>query len=166
MKMLSPPAPAALGIILTKDQTAILLVKRHDVPVWVLPGGGIDPPESPEEAVIREIEEETGFQVTILRKSAEYSPINRLSAFTSVFICNIQSGSVQLSAETQAIEFFPLNKLPKTFFFLHALWLDEILHSPGLISRPLKEISYSALFLYLVQHPWTVLRFAWTRLYS
>lgn len=40
----------------------------HDGPIWVLPGGGVEPGESPEKASIRELWEETGIAV------AEFGP--------------------------------------------------------------------------------------------
>lgn len=155
--------PAAIGIILDADQKQVLLVKRSDVPVWVLPGGGIEPNEKPEEALIREIQEETGYKVKILRKCAEYYPINRLATFTTVFICQIESGQICQSPETTAIAFYPLSYLPSSFFPPHALWLQESLTHPLLIQRPLTEISYLALCKYFLCNPWQVLRFAWTR---
>jgi 8-oxo-dGTP pyrophosphatase MutT (NUDIX family) len=158
-----PLLPAAVGIVLNADQTQILLIKRHDVPVWVLPGGGIEKEERPEEALIREIQEETGYQVKIIRKCAEYYPINRLAAFTSVFICQIQKGQACLSSETAAIAFHPLANLPTTLFPPHARWIQEVLTSSTLIQRRLTEISYCTLCLYFLRHPWQTLRFAWTR---
>lgn len=155
--------PAAIGIILNDDRTQVLLIKRHDVPVWVLPGGGVECDETPEEALIREIQEETGYQVQIVRKCAEYYPINQLAAFTSLFICQIQSGENRLSSETAAIGFYPLSRLPSALFHVHAKWLKEALTSRSLIQRPLTEISYGALCKYFLRHPWQVLRFAWTR---
>lgn len=158
-----PLLPAVIGIILNDDQTQVLLVKRQDVPVWVLPGGGVEKDENPEEALIREIEEETGYKVKIIRQSANYFPINRLAALTSVFICNIISGEERESSETASVAFFPLNQLPRTFFFPHLIWLKEAFKHHELIRRPLREISYYELFKYFLRNPLQVLRFAWTR---
>lgn len=155
--------PAAIAIILNEDETQVLLVKRRDVMVWVLPGGGIEPHETAEEALIREIEEETGFKVRILRQCAEYLPLNRLASQTSVFICRIESGQMQITNETSNIQFYPVKKLPEFFFYPHAIWLKEALTHKALIQRPLREISYLALLKYIFCHPWQVLRFAWTR---
>ncbi len=156
--------PAAIGIILNADQSQVLLVKRKDNAVWVLPGGGVESEETPEEALFREIKEETGFEVRIVRKCAEYEPINRLAAFTSVFICQISSGKPCLSPETTGIAFYPLSNLPKNVFPIHTHWIQESLNHPGLIQRPLTEVSYFALCKYFVLHPLRVLRYAWTRL--
>jgi 8-oxo-dGTP diphosphatase len=158
-----PLLPAAIGIVLNADQTQVLLVKRRDVPVWVLPGGGIEASEKPEDALIREIQEETGYQVKVMRKCAEYSPINRLAAFTWVFICQIQSGEMLLSEETAELAFYSIDKLPSSFFPPHVYWLREALSHSTLIQRPLTEVSYRAFCKYFICHPWQVLRFAWTR---
>ena len=56
---------SVVGILFSKDQKEVLLIKRRDVPVWVLPGGGIEKSESLEEAIIREVLEETGWVVTV-----------------------------------------------------------------------------------------------------
>jgi 8-oxo-dGTP diphosphatase len=37
----------------------------HGVPGWSLPGGGVDLPETAEEGVMREVREETGFDVEL-----------------------------------------------------------------------------------------------------
>lgn len=159
-----PLLPAAIGIILNPDQTQVLLIQRKDVPVWILPGGGVEPHETCEDALLREITEETGYHVKILRKCAEYFPINQLASFTTLFLCQIESGQSTLSSETAAVAFYPLSQLPSPFFSPHAHWLKEALSSETLIQRPLTEISYNFFLKTLVRHPWLVLRYAWTRL--
>src|SRR5262245_46472282 len=118
-------ASTAIGIVLQNENREVLLVKRRDVPVWVLPGGGIDEGETAHQAVLREILEETGFQAQIIRKIAEYYPINRLSLPTFTFECRIVNGSPTKSDETNEVAFFPLTHLPDKLFSLHRDWIED-----------------------------------------
>jgi len=55
-------ASAATGLVF--DGTGRVLLARHsNGGVWVAPGGAIDPDESPADAVVRELWEETGLHV-------------------------------------------------------------------------------------------------------
>ena len=57
---------AAYGLI-TDDNDSILLCRltkpRRQVGWWTLPGGGLDFGEAPADAMVREVREETGFEV-------------------------------------------------------------------------------------------------------
>src|SRR5262245_52447171 len=107
---------AAIGIIFYQDR--VLLIKRRDVPVWVLPGGGIDEGESIEEAAIREVKEETGLDVTIVRKVGLWLPINRLSSKAHVFECASRDfEKIAPQAESKEVAFWPVDNLPERTFF-------------------------------------------------
>ena len=60
------------GVVLIEDGK-VALIERHRAGkhYFVFPGGGVDAGETPEQAAIREMEEETGLRVTVLRKLAE-----------------------------------------------------------------------------------------------
>lgn len=154
---------AAIGIIFDENKSHVLLVKRHDVPIWVLPGGGIDHEESSKEAVIREVLEETGLEVKIIRKVAEYTPINNLARPTEVYECSTLCGNLQQSAETVDINFFPVKQLPKNFFSLHQEWVHDALQNHSeVIQRSLNNVTYWNLIKYFLQHPSWVVRFLFT----
>jgi 8-oxo-dGTP diphosphatase len=147
-------------VIFNAQKSAVLLVKRRDIPVWVLPGGGIDPGESPEKAAVREAEEETGYQVQIARKVAEYLPVNRFSRVTHVFECAILQGTPTLSSETSAVDFFPLTDLPKYLSPPYRDWIREAKENvPELIRKKIAGVSYWHLIKYLFLHPLLVCRF-------
>lgn len=60
-------AQLAVGAVVLRGDGAVLLVRRARPPgvgTWTLPGGKVNPSESLEEALIREIAEETGLRVT------------------------------------------------------------------------------------------------------
>lgn len=156
--------PCALGIVFQKNKTEVLLVKRKDVPIWVIPGGGIDPYESPEQAVVRELKEETGYSVLIKEKIAEYTPKNNLAKEVHLFLCEIYAGNSFLNDEASEIAFFPLSSLPN-LFFLHHHWLQDALQFNGtLIQKPIEGIACGAFFKYFFRHPIICLKYLWTRI--
>lgn len=68
--------------------------------VWDLPGGGVRFFETAKDGLIREITEETGLKVTILKPLCTFDAIKpqmHLSIFT--YLCEYKSGEVYLSSE-------------------------------------------------------------------
>lgn len=152
-------------ILFNPDRTAVLLVKRRDIPVWVLPGGGIDPGETPETAAIREIFEESGFHVVISRKVAEYLPVNRLTQLTHFFECVIVSGKATTSTESSDVRFFQLSALPKLLPPPYPGWIEDAVAAyPHVIRKKITGVSYPILIKYLVLHPILVCRFLLTKI--
>lgn len=152
------------GIVFSSDRTSVLLIQRRDVPVWVLPGGGIEPSEPPEEAVIREILEETGFTVKAMRLVGAYSPINRLAKHTHLYECAIIKGKPTPSSESKRVHFFPLSALPKLLPPPYPEWIqDAVLHAPP-IKKSLTSVTYTVLFKNLLRHPILIIRFILARL--
>ncbi|MBI5345928.1 MAG: NUDIX hydrolase [Chlamydiae bacterium] len=161
---MSQKRPCAMGIIFSENRKEILLIKRRDVPVWVLPGGGIDFNESEETCVIREVFEESGFKVKIIRKVGEYYPINRLTRITHIFECKIIEGKPTTGKETQEVKFFPLDKLPKEIPPPYDEWISEsILNYPYVIKRKLDSVTYVRLLKNFLLHPIMVIRFLLSR---
>ena len=152
-------------VIFNNDHTQVLLVKRRDIPVWVLPGGGMDPDETPEEAALREAQEETGLEVKITRKVAEYLPVNRMTRLTHVFECSVVSGTPTSTEEASAVQFFDIEKLPKLLPPPYSGWIrDAYANHPYLIRKEITGVSYWALLKMLCQHPILVFRYLLTKL--
>ncbi len=59
--------PGAYGILL-RDNRLLLTNEQLDVSEIQLPGGGIDPGESPQQALHREVLEETGWRIAAPRR--------------------------------------------------------------------------------------------------
>jgi 8-oxo-dGTP diphosphatase len=154
-----------VAAILNSNKDQILIIKRRDVPVWVLPGGALDQGETPEEGIIREVLEETGLKVSIKRKVAVYSPINKLGTLTHLFECSAIDGELQTGSETADIGFFPLDQLPSSFFYIHRDMIeDTVKNHAHSINKPLDQVTYRALFRYFLKHPVLLIRFALSQL--
>lgn len=155
---------AVSGIIFCSEKKKVLLIKRRDIPVWVLPGGGIEREETPEEAVIRETYEETGLSVQVVRKVAEYLPVNKLTQLTHVFECAVVKGDLQTGTETQDIGFFLFSKLP-VLPPPYLSWIRDALSNQELIlQKKIEGVSYYMLVKFLFLHPILVMRYLLTKI--
>lgn len=156
---------AVACILFSAEHHHVLLIKRRDIPVWVLPGGGIDPGETPEAAACREMLEETGFAVRITRKIAVYSPLNRLSKTTHFFQVEPIAGKPTTGAETVAVTFFSLERLPKPMPPPYAFWIaDATQNHPHILHKPVEGTSYWMFVKLLFKHPILMLRFLLTKI--
>src|SRR5687768_2625984 len=94
----------SVAVIVYNDQGHILLVKDADTGVWVLPGGSIDPHELPANAAVREMWEETGLLVELVRIvgvyggsyfQVTYSNGDQVTYIATVFEGRIVQGSIR-----------------------------------------------------------------------
>ncbi len=92
------------------DQKRVLMGHRRDLDLWDLPGGGMDPGELPNEAVVRETKEETGLDVEVERLSIIAVTPEQELGFT--FRCRIAGGRMRMTDESDAVRFFAPSKLP------------------------------------------------------
>lgn len=58
--------PSVMGVIYDR-QSRVLLVRQTADGLWSTPGGVLEPDETPATAVVREVQEETGLEVSIVR---------------------------------------------------------------------------------------------------
>jgi len=63
--------PSVTILVVDKDDR-ILLVRHHNNDVWVAPGGMIEPNETPENAAIREMKEETNCDIKLTSTIGTY----------------------------------------------------------------------------------------------
>ncbi len=101
----------------------VLLVKRrYPPPGWALPGGFVDRGETVEDAVRRELMEETGVTLENLRQFHVYSDPTRDHRHHVVSVVFTASSSSPVRAGDDAAEaaFFPLDQLPEPMAFDHA----------------------------------------------
>jgi 8-oxo-dGTP pyrophosphatase MutT (NUDIX family) len=94
----------------------ILLSVRSDLWGWELPGGTPQPGEGPEATLVREVEEETGLQISVERPVGDYVRTGFRPHTARVFVCRVVEGDLRTSQETPALSWFPTSELPDTLF--------------------------------------------------
>ncbi len=113
------------------DENQVLLTRRADAPLWVAPGGHLDQGESVRAGCLREVKEETGLEVEIKRLVGLYarqrSLGGALGALSFVFTCRPVAGTLQTSAETTAVRYWPLRELPSNTPRWHRRYLADAL---------------------------------------
>ena len=108
------------GVILKDNK--ILLIKRENQPFkgkWALPGGFIEYGEKTEDAVLREVLEETGLETKINDLVGVYSDPNRDPrghTVTIVYLLNVCGGCLSGGDDASEVKFFNLDKLPELSF--------------------------------------------------
>lgn len=96
----------------------ILLVKEHEDGLWTLPGGWADVGDAPSQAAVREVKEESGYEVIATKIAAVYDrnlhghPPIPFHAYKLYFLCDLVGGQAKVSYESDAVEFFPEDQIP------------------------------------------------------
>ena len=116
------PARPVLGVgALILDDARVLLIQRGQPPLagyWSLPGGGVETGERLEEAIIREVEEETGLEVATDSIATVFERVMPDSAGSCEyhyvlidFYCRILRGELRAGSDSQAVGWFAINSL-------------------------------------------------------
>jgi mutator protein MutT len=124
-------AAAAVAGLIEDDQSRLLITVRGKEPgqgKWDLPGGFIDPGESAEEALRREVREEVGLEVTAMRylgsypNTYEYMGV-RYATTDMGFICQVNDASQAGPRESdiEAVLFKSRGQLDLRRFAFHSL---------------------------------------------
>jgi len=105
------------GVVFRDD--AIMMVRETlDGGRWTLPGGWVDPGESPSDATVREVREESGYETRALKLLALYDrnkhphPPYIFHAYKVFFRCEIIGGAATTSYETGGVGFFREDEIP------------------------------------------------------
>lgn len=121
-----PAAPApnsmvvAASAVVVNDQSEILMQRRADSGSWALPGGGMNLDESLPETSLREVKEETGYDVEITGLVGTYTDPRHIIAYTDgevrrqfnvCFTARLVGGEMQVSDESAEVRWVPVAEL-------------------------------------------------------
>ena len=105
------------GVVFRDHQ--ILLVRERLDGAWALPGGWADVGLSPKEVVVKEIREESGFEVEAVRllgvidKKFHPHPPSPSHVYKFFILCDIIGGEAKEGMETLQVGFFDEDSLPQ-----------------------------------------------------
>ncbi len=134
----SNPVPSVAAFVYN-TANEVLLVKRGVAPDkgrWALPSGFIEQDELPEEAVLRELKEETNIKGSIDRLIGVYTePTSKYGTVLIVgYAITVKYGKLIPGSDTKEVKFFPISRLPVIPFTSHrAIIRDALRHS---LQRP------------------------------
>jgi orotate phosphoribosyltransferase len=125
-----PPETPKLTVdaVLEPVPGQVLLIERTNPPYgWALPGGFVEPGESAEDAVRREIAEETGLILSELAQMHTYSRPDRDARMytASVVFTARASGEAKAGDDAGRVRLFPLDHLPEAICFDHREILED-----------------------------------------
>ncbi len=139
------PLPSVAAFV-HDDKDRILLIKRGIAPgrgKWALPTGFVEQNESPEQAVIRELEEETNIKGKVLNLIGVYT--EKTKVYGSIILIGYKVRSIgdkpKPGSDAVDAKFFPTSKLPPIVFTSHRSLIHDglITHNSTVFVQVLKS---------------------------
>jgi 8-oxo-dGTP diphosphatase len=114
------PSLTVDGIVVIENR--LVLIQRKNEPfkgMWALPGGFVEFKERVEDAVVREMEEETGLKTRVHALVGVYSDPDRDPrghTVSAVFHLEKIGGELRAASDAKNVDLFSLDELPELAF--------------------------------------------------
>ena len=129
----------AVAAAIFNDKGEILLQRRRDVNKWCVISGHVEFGETVENAILREIEEETNVKASVVRLIGVYSSPNSQTYFykdktiqyiTAYFEAKLTDGICPRFSnnETKELKFFSPENIPGDLALINSNWLTDALN--------------------------------------
>ena len=128
-------------LVLRKDNQEVLLTKRCDIPIWVIPGGHKEAEETLEEACLREFKEETNCTGVIDALVASYISEDK-EIEKHLFIGHATGGLPLPTKESQEVTWFSVENLPPTLLLYERERIRTCLNFDGSPKKKVYKIHY------------------------
>ena len=117
------------------NEEGVLLAHRRDIDWWNLPGGGMEAGETVDEAICREVREETGLEVEVDQLVGVYSkPLKQ--EVVLLLRCRVFGGKLQATQESRECRYFAPGALPRNTLPKHRERIeDALLNLPAAVIR-------------------------------
>lgn len=144
-----PDAPAINSVvpsvvaIVRDDEGRVLMIHKTDNDRWALPGGGHEPGESIAETVVREVKEETGYDVEVETLTGTYTNPRHVMAyddgevrqqFSIAFRAKLIGGEKRTSEESSEVEWLTPDEISQ--LNLHPSMQLRLAHALEETDRP------------------------------
>lgn len=116
------------AVLFDEAHEKVFLTRRTDNGLWCLPGGAMDPGENIEEACVREVFEETGLRVQVVRLIGiysspdwlvEYPDGKRVQIVAVSFETRLEGGELTINREVSEFGYFSLAEIETLDMMVH-----------------------------------------------
>jgi 8-oxo-dGTP pyrophosphatase MutT (NUDIX family) len=122
------------SVVVLNESNEVLLELREDARIWALPAGRLEPGETYEQAAIREVREETGYEIELERLVGDYWRPQFLPGGSKVrvYVGRVVGGDPSKHDwESLEVKWFPLGALPKGLFKFSREHIEDALANAG-----------------------------------
>lgn len=134
--------PSVVAIV-QDDEGRVLMIHKTDNDKWALPGGGHEPGESITQTVVREVKEETGYDVEVETLTGIYTNPKHVMAyddgevrqqFSIAFRTRLIGGDRRTSSESSEVEWLTPEQIEQ--LDLHPSMRLRLQHALSDVERP------------------------------